>query len=1097
MALTQLPGMTGSLFPSRFLTEVLADEVTTRSAAADLARQHRRFMAWWTRAAASCGPATGLRTLFDEIAMPLFGLLGYRARDASFSPARGNAVLEGRSGSTVALVLLPWSARPSMAWREAAAAARSAGSRWAFVLAPPYLSIVDARGHACRRALDVALTPALEPRSFPVFLRLAAAAAFDATALAAPIETLVDRADRFQDRVRADLQHGVIQALAALGPAVAQRENTFDETLTIVYRILFLLFAESRDLVPSHHPIYAGAYTVRLLCREAIAAQPATGAWDSLAAITRLSRQGVQTSDLIVSPFNGALFAKASAPSLEHPPGRQKSAAPAAGREAALRSALVALGSRRGCGGREEIAYADLGVEQLGAVYERVLDIDPAIVRGRFNPASVFSKRHSRRRKESGTFYTPQSLAEFVVRRTLDPLVAAASSDQILSLRVVDPAMGSGAFLVAACRFLASAYEHALIEEGRCAEADLDHEMRADIRRLIAERCIAGVDVNPVAVQLTRLSIWLSSLARGKPLGFLDHRLRVGNSLLGCSPDDLSRLSGRAPRVSLPLLDAAGFEDTIHRLMQPLSKLLATRDDSVEQVRCKEAWWQSVSGGASPVEPWRLACHIWCSRWFTAEMPSPAEARSAIDAVLHPTQSSYRRLVERRIESARARASAHRFFHWPLEFADIFYDHAGVPKVRPGFDAVIGNPPWEMVRRDAGTSGADVTPLIRFIRESGLYPSCTRGHVNLYQPFVDRALSLARPGGRIGLVVPWGVASDDGASALRERLLDRDGLSSIVGLDNANGIFPIHRGVRFLVVNATAAQSTQDIAARFGVREHGELDELPGRESPGDGSFPIRLAAGQLRRLGGPSRRIPDVRRASDYALLDRLTRAFPRLGGIEGWHARFGRELNATDDRDAFGDFGLPVLEGKHVQPFAVDAIATTVRIDREAARARLPRMPFDRERLAYRDVSAVGNRLSLIAAVLPAGVVTTHTLFCLKTPVPLERQHYLCGLFNSYVLNSVVRMLMGGHVTTSLVEDLPVPRWDESRLQTRRMTALARQIAEGDSSPQTMARLQAAAAYLYGLDEAEFANVLEHFPLIAESDRKLAAAAFVSERT
>jgi hypothetical protein len=1022
--------------------------------------------------------------------MPLFGLLGFRARDASFSTGRGVAVLEGRSGATVALVLLPWAARPSLAWREAIAAARSAGCRWAFVLAPPYLSIIDARGQACRRALDVALAPALDPRSFPTFLLLTTAAAFDGDTTPA-IESFVARADRFQDRVRRDLQHGVIQALAALGPALARNDHTFDEALTIVYRILFLLFAESRDLVPAHHPIYAGAYAVRLLCREAIAPEASTGAWDSFAAITRLSRQGVRTEDLTVSPYNGALFARASAPSLEHRRSSARGASTGVVRETALRSALIALGSRPGARGREEIAYADLGVEQLGAVYERVLDIDPAIVRGRLDSVPPSPGRHSRRRKESGTFYTPQSLAEFVVRRTLEPLVAASNSDQILSLRVVDPAMGSGAFLVAACRFLASAYEQAVIEEGRCAEADLNHESRADIRRLIAERCIAGVDVNPVAVQLARLSIWLSSLARGKPLGFLDHRLRVGNSLLGCSPDDLSRLSGRAPRASLPLLEAAGLEDSMHRLLQPLSKLLTTRDDSVEQVRSKETWWHNLSGSASPIEPWRLACHIWCSRWCMPLMPGSAETRAAIDAVLKPSRTSSDRLVSRRIDTARNHASTHRFFHWPLEFADIFYDKAGNPKERGGFDAVIGNPPWEMVRRDAGMPGADVRPLIRFIRESGLFPSCTRGHVNLYQPFVDRALSLARPGGRIGLVLPWGAASDDGAAPLRERLLDRDGLSSIVGVDNANGIFPIHRGVRFVVVNATAGQRSHDIAARFGVRDHGELDALPGRESTENCSFPIRLAAGHLGRLGGTSRRIPDVRRASDLRLLDRLTRAFPALGAAAGWRARFGRELNATEDRQVFGPRGLPVLEGKHIQPFVVDTTKATVRIDLETAGARLPLEPFNRERLAYRDVSAVGNRLSLIAAVLPAGVVTTHTLFCLKTPLPLEHMHYLCGLFNSYVLNAIVRMLMGGHVTTSLVEDLPVPAWDDGVAATNRLAHLAQQLSHGERSPRTMAILQATAARLYDLSEEEFANVLELFPLIPQSERTLAAEA------
>ena len=1094
--MTSLPGIGGSLFPSRFLTDVLAAAPTKLPSDPHMSRRRRQFLAWWTHVDSSCGPATGLRTLFDVVAMPLFALLGYRARDASFARSSARAFLDSRAGVIAALILMPWATRPSLAWRDAVAAARSGGCRWAFVLAPPYLSLIDARGHSSRRALEVALPPALDERSFPLFLSLASVAAFHPTTAAGapPIEALVDRADTFQDQVREDLQQGVVRALAALGPALWRSTAArFDEALTIVYRVLFLLFAESRGLVPSHHPIYARAYTVSLLCREAMSAEPPAGLWEGLAAITRLSRHGVHADDLIVCPFNGALFARASAPSLEGRWTPRRYLPTAASRDTALRSALVALGSRPGAGGREEIAYADLGVEQLGAVYERVLDIDPAIVSTAI-PVRPALRRHSHRRKESGTFYTPRSLAEFVVRRTLEPLVAGTTADRIASLRLIDPAMGSGAFLVAACRFLASAYEHALIEEGRCAEGDLDADARADIRRLIAERCLAGVDVNPVAVQLARLSIWLTSLARGKPLGFLDHRLRVGNSLIGCGPDDLSRLTGRSPQSTLPLFEAAGLDVTLQRVLRPLSQLMATRDDTVEQVRSKETWWKSVTGGGSPIEPWRLACHIWCSRWFTGtRMTSPAETRTLIDAALARAPALSDRLIARHLESAREQASAQRFFHWPLEFADVFYDDGGEPKAQPGFDAVIGNPPWEMMRHDTEAPHQDFTALIRFIRESGLYPSCSRGHVNLYQPFVDRALALVRPGGRIGLVLPWGIASDDGAAALRARLLDRDGLSSIAGIDNSGGIFPIHRGVRFLVLNATAAQPSREISARFGIRQNGELDELPGRDTTSDPSFPIRLTATELRRVGGTSGRIPDVRRASDYALLDRLTRAFPRLGSVDGWRARFGRELNATDDRDAFGDSGLPVLEGKHIRPFVVETSSRSRRIERATARERLPHLPFDAPRLAYRDVSAVANRMSLIAAILPAGVVTTHTLFCLKTPIPLERQHYLCGLFNSYVLNAVVRMLMGGHVTTSLVEDLPVPRWDDRLAETHQVAELARQLSNGNGSSQTMALLQAAAARVYGLGEEEFASVLELFPLIALSERKLAADAFM----
>jgi hypothetical protein len=152
------------------------------------------------------------------------------------------------------------------------------------------------------------------------------------------------------------------------------------------------------------------------------------------------------------------------------------------------------------------------------------------------------------------------------------------------------------------------------------------------------------------------------------------------------------------------------------------------------------------------------------------------------------------------------------------------------------------------------------------------------------------------------------------------------------------------------------------------------------------------------------------------------------------------------------------------------------------------------------------VGNRVTLIAAMLPAGVVTTHTLFCLRPALALPVQHYLCGVMNSYVLNAVVRMLMGGHLTTSLVEDLPVPAWTGSPGQ-REIARIAARLAGWPATPgrndrrrdkerldrrRSVARLQATVARLYGLDAARYRHVLDGFPLVPADERAEALAAF-----
>ncbi len=1082
--MTTIHGISGSLLPAQFLVTVLS-RGPDGGRDPRLEQKRRQLERWWRAVESRHGPVSGLHALFDDVAMPLFGALGFRASGARIERERFVVRLDTPASAPVALIVAPWASRASLAWRELLIAARAIGADWCFLLGPPFLSLVDVRGHASRRGLEFRMPHVLQPASFGPFWALAHAGAFDAPVRGAltDLDALVAAASGFQDRVRADLQIGVTAALRALRPVVSAGANGFDEALTLVYRMLFLLFAESRDLVPRSHPIYAGAYALGSLCQAAAGGhQP--GLWDGLAAITRLLRTGCRIDDLVVAPFNGRLFARASATTLEAGSPKARSTPRVTKRDAAVQRALVALGTRTGRAGLEHINYADLGVEQLGAVYERVLDLDPDCLDDEpaVRDVRARSGAHSERRKQTGTFYTPQPLAEFVVRRTLARLVAGASSDAILALRVVDPAMGSGAFLVAACRYLAAAYARALVDEGRCAETDLDDLERANIRRLVAERCLAGVDANPVAVQLARLSIWLTTLAAGKPLGFLDHRLRVGNSLFGASPDDLRRLTMKRASVDQPLFDleAGELEEAMSRMARPLVELAERPDDSVADVHAKEAVWARLTGDVSPLRRWRDAADLWCARWFwRGQPPSPQEVRAALDALLRDDRTLASSTLGRWIAQARSLAAEQRFFHWPLEFTDVFYQPSGEVRDRPGFDAVIGNPPWEMV------------PLVRFIRESGLYPSCDRGHLNLYQPFLERSLSLTRDGGRTGLILPWGLAVDDGATALRRRLLDRTSLETLVGLDNAEALFPIHRGVRFLVIVAKAGGQTREVRARFGVKTAAQIDDLPDREDPAESAYPIRLTLNGLGTVGGRTRRFPDVRSDRDLELLQHVASIGPALGSREGWNVQFGRDLNATDDRESLGTSGLPVIEGKHLQPFVVDTGAATSRIAHAEASRRFPDRRYERPRLGYRDVSAFANRLSLIAAIVPPGVLSTHTVFCLRTPIDATREHFLCGLFNSYVLNAVVRMLMGGHLTTSLVEDLRVPAWTGDEEQ-RRISALARRLARCPASGRSLAALQAAIARLYRLDASMFAHVLAGFPLVPEADRRRAFDAF-----
>jgi hypothetical protein len=900
------------------------------------------------------------------------------------------------------------------------------------------------------------------------------------------------------------LRDGVLTASTEILRALAERrrsrrdrraavDEAFEQALTIVYRLLFLLFAEARALVPVWHPIYRESYSVESVRDDAERSPDASGLWDALRAMARLAHAGCRAGDLRVTPFNGRVSAPARTPLADR---RDLD-------DRAARRAVVALSTRPAAarGGRERIEYRDLGVEQLGAVYETLLDFTPVVHR-----EEVTLQPGSGIRKSTGTFYTPQPIADFLVRRTLGPLVRGLPADDILRLRIVDPAMGSGAFLVSACRFLAGAYETALVDAGGCLASDIGEAERAAIRRAVAERCLYGVDVNPMAVQLARLSLWLATLAADRPLSFLDHRLQAGDSLLGAWLAQLRRppkvRRAARQREALPLFGEEAIAGALRDALPLRFSLESAPNDTVEQVRAKERAYAALTSRDAALSRWKQVAHLWCAAWFGGDAAAPSSAFGSLsDAALTGQGDLPHATAVRLLDRARALGESRRLFHWELEFPEAFFDADGRRRARPGFDAVIGNPPWDMMRADSGASDARsraraaTEPVVRFTRDAGVYTAQSHGHANRYQVFVERAIALTRPGGRFGLVLPSGLALDHGSSRLRRLLLSTCDVDALVGMDNHRGVFPIHRSVRFLLLTATSGSPTRGIACRFGVDDPADLESIDGGASAPPQPPPVVLTPALLERISGRSLAIPHLRNPIDVALVERAAALFPPLGSERGWCARFGRELNASDDRDVFRDDrqALPIVDGKHVEPFhvALDAVGRSVAA--ADARRLLGSERHLRPRLGYRDVASATNRLTLIAAVLPAGCVSTHTVFCLRTGLPHASQHFLCGLFNSFVINYLVRLRVTTHVTTATVEQLPIPGREHSPSAFDEIAALARLLARGWNEA-ACARLNARVAALYQLSVDEFAHVLGTFPLVSRDTREACSRGFSS---
>jgi hypothetical protein len=1079
-------GLRGRLVSGTFASEILPTLAGVIAPPADL---RRTLDQWGARRERAFGPASGVRAIADGLIIPLLRLLGFDVLRRADAPVqvRLDAVADAR---TIPVIVVDWEVDLSRAWRDAVLAGIAADARWCICSNGRALRICDSHRTWSRDYLEFdfdVLPHAAELQA--IFWAL-----LNTTAIAATpclLDQVVESSARHGVDTCRGLGSGVLASLQLLLQAMGKKtrgqqpEQLLEQALTIVYRVLFLLFAEARALVPIWHPVYRDRYTIEALVSTLVAGQKLRGGWQAIQAISRLAHAGCAAGDLRVTAFNGRLFSPTHAAAFDR----------CRVDDEAIGAAVLAVSTTNGPSGRTRIRYRDLDVEQLGAVYEQVLEYEARSADGELT-------RNRETRKASGTFYTPRQVTAHLVRETLGPLIEGRSAADILDVRVLDPAMGSGAFLVGACRFLAHAVEDALIREGRWHPADITASDRSGVRREIAQRCLFGVDLNPVAVQLARLSLWLATLAADRPLTFLDHHLCAGNSLVGATFEDLARQPGGGRRAkrrtpSLPLFDDDELARSLRASIEGRLALARQPDDTALVVRDKERQLAALHGDTTVLGRWKRVLDLWCAGWFVRrDMLDAAIAGELSRLLLTDTCALPATATAPLLRAVATVAGEQRFFHWPTAFPEVFRATTGEVDARCGFDAVIGNPPWDMVRGDSGDSDVrgrrkdEARDLTDFVREAGIYRVESRSHVNRYALFLERALQLTRPGGRIGLVLPAGVVGDVGAAPLRRHLFDRVAVDAVTGLDNRHAIFPIHRSVRFVLLTGTTGKPTSHVRCRFGVLAPEELD------APAAPGSSVELTRAFLARASGPDDLgVPDIRSERDLRILERITASVPCLGEADGWNVRFGRELNASDDRGLFvprdgNASARPIVEGKQIEPFRTAVDRSRYQL-RDGAECGVPR----RSRLAYRDVASATNRTTLIAAVIPARAVTTHTLFCLKTPLPLDAQSVLCALFNSFVANYLMRLRVNTHVTTALVSRLRVPAVARGGPAFHRLHALSQALATAVEPVEAMEEytdLQALVARLYGLTRGQFEHVTGTFPLIPVHLREAAVRKF-----
>ena len=387
-------------------------------------------------------------------------------------------------------------------------------------------------------------------------------------------------------------------------------------------------------------------------------------------------------------------------------------------------------------------------VVDLHVALDRVLDKDatPDIA-----PPGALVLQPNEERRRSGSHYTPRELTEPIVRHTLAPLLdrlkskdgRAPTPEQILDLKICDPAMGSGAFLVETCRQLADALIDAWAAHGTMPAIPPDEDEVIYARRLIAQKCLYGIDRNPMAVDLAKVSLWLSTLARDHPLTFVDHAFRHGDSLVGLTRQRIEALhwTGRQP-----ILTGFGVREAVEAASE-LRRQIREADDAVDERRLQNLWREAQDAVAGV----RLFGDLVLAAFFEGTKPKERESRRSAYQEATLTGEAWRHAVS--MEERRDAELPFAPFHWEIEFPEVF------ERDNPGFDGFVGNPPFAGKNTVAAGNVIGYPIWLKEMHEE------SHGNADLVAHFYRHAFNLVRDGGTFGLIATNTIAQGDTRSS--------------------------------------------------------------------------------------------------------------------------------------------------------------------------------------------------------------------------------------------------------------------------------------------------------------------------------------------
>ena len=787
--------------------------------------------------------------------------------------------------------------------------------------------------------------------------------------------------ERWRERGRTDgvaardkLRQGVEAALLELGKGFIENpangalrqalsEGTldghayFEQLLRVIYRLIFIFAAEDRGLL--HPPgaseyacrIYAEGYSLARL-RERSMRRTAwdrhADSWEGLKSTFRALMRGQEQLGL---PALGGLFAHGVVPDLENARIENRRLLAAIWRLAWLRPEGQPL---------TRVNWRDMETEELGSVYESLLELTPrASADARTFEFAEGDETRGNARKTSGSYYTPNGLVKSLLDSTLDPVLDAAEvrniddpSAGILKLSIVDPACGSGHFLLGAARRAA-----ARIARHRSPGAPSQEEFQHALREVVSH-CIYGVDRNPMAIELCKVALWIEALEPGKPLTFLDSHIRCGDSLIGVFdvnvlrdgiPDDAFKQLPGDEKEAASYYRAKNKRETNERvkvetglrltagqaeLLKAFATLQACSEDRLEDIEAKRQLFEGLMARDSAAWTLKTACDLWTAAWFAPKAEVPLRGCEIV-----PTSGQvgeYLRgvtLYGPLVAETERCAQTHHFFHWPVEFPDIM--------AKGGFDVIIGNPPWERVevqeqelfaashpdianaqnaakrkRMIEALKDTDIRTFdawqhalrvaateVAFYKDSGRFPLGSIGKVNTYAIFADFFRKAINADGRAGIILPNGLVTGYTYRDFLRHLLSTKTLASFYGFENEDKIFrSVHNETKFGLLTVTGG--------RHAVEQPWFTAHIRQPEQIADPERRYALTIAEIEAINPNTLNLPAFRWAKDAEVTAAIHKAAPVLvrkhldDHMENpWQVEFKTLFNMATDSTNFQD--------------------------------------------------------------------------------------------------------------------------------------------------------------------------------------------------